>query len=543
MVLALNAKKRLTLAGGAAGVLAAILSACTTTPKAPGAGGTGPGRLPGHEPVHYTGEQPPPAPREFRAAWVSTVANIDWPSRSNLPPAKQQAEAIAILERARSLNLNAIVLQVRPSADTIYPSKLEPWSEYLTGRQGKEPQPAWDPLQFWVAQAHARGMELHAWFNPYRAGHTAARSPFSRDHISNTNPQAVKKYGKYLWMDPGEESASRHTLEVILDVVRRYDIDGVHIDDYFYPYPIEAPNATGAEAAALDLPSWQKPELEFPDQPSWQRYVQGGGTLDRAGWRRQNVDRLIEAIYTGIHREKSWVKFGISPFGIGRPDRRPPGIAGFSQYDKLYADAELWLQKGWLDYLAPQLYWPIKQAPQAFPVLLDYWLAQNTRARHIWPGMFTSKTADGSNKAFTPDEIVRQIDVTRMRPAGTGHVHFSMAPLMQNRAGLADRLKANSYQSAALIPASPWLGDDAPAAPTVALKRGTGGLTVSLGTPKNAVQYAIWARYGEEWRFTVAPAARGEVVLADDAGVPARAVVVTAVDRLGNESQRASARL
>lgn len=523
--------------------MAAFLAACTTGPKRPGMSGMPGVPVLSHELPHYTGEQPPPAPREFRAAWVSTVANIDWPSRSNLPPAKQQAEALAILDRARALNLNAIVLQVRPSADAIYPSPLEPWSEYLTGKQGKEPQPAWDPLQFWVAQAHARGLELHAWFNPYRARHSAARSPLAKEHIANTNPQAVKKYGKYLWMDPGEESASRHTLDVILDVVRRYDIDGVHIDDYFYPYPIEATGANGAEAAALDVPAWQKPEVEFPDQASWQRYVQGGGTLDRAGWRRQNVDRLIEAIYTGVHREKAWVKFGISPFGIGRPDRRPRGIAGFSQYDKLYADAELWLQKGWLDYLAPQLYWPIAQAPQSFPVLLDYWLAQNTHARHVWPGIFTSKTADGSSKPFSPDEIVQQIDVTRMRPTVNGHVHFSIAPLMQNRAGLFDKLKANSYQSAALVPASPWLGDQAPAPPSVALRRGANGLTVGLGAPKNATQYAIWARYGEEWRFTVASAARNEVVLADYDGVPAHTVVVTAVDRLGNESARARAKL
>ncbi|WP_371860979.1 glycoside hydrolase family 10 protein [Pseudoduganella flava] len=543
-MLAFDRNKRLLLSAGAAGVLAAVLSSCSTTPTRPveTPAGTG-GPVPHPEPPHFTGEQPPAAPREFRAAWVSTVANIDWPSRSNLPPAKQQAEAIAILDRAKALNLNAIVLQVRPSADAIYPSKLEPWSEFLTGRSGKEPQPAWDPLQFWIAQAHARGMELHAWFNPYRARHSAARTPLAKEHIANTNPQAVKTYGKFLWMDPGEEAASQHTLNVILDVVRRYDIDGVHIDDYFYPYPIEAPGAPGGEAAALDTPAWQKPELEFPDQSSWQRYVQGGGTLDRASWRRQNVDKLIEQIYTGIHREKAWVKFGISPFGIGRPDRRPPGIAGFSQYDKLYADAETWLQKGWLDYLSPQLYWPIAQAPQAYPVLLDYWLGQNTRGRHVWPGLFTSRTADGSGKPFGQDEIQQQIDVTRSRPAAQGHVHFSMAALMQNRGGLYDRLKSESYQSAALVPATPWLGDTAPEAPTVAVKRDGKAVCVALGPVKNAARYAIWARYGDEWRFTVAPATKNEVVLADLAGVPARAVVVTAVDRVGNESPRASARL
>lgn len=565
--MAFNAKRRLTIAAAAAGV-AAFLGACTSAPTVPaegaanaGAGGAGGasgagagtggatgqageagqggGAAPGQ---HFTGEQPPAAPREFRAAWVSTVANIDWPSRGNLPPARQQAEAIAILERARSLHLNAIVLQVRPSADAIYPSKLEPWSEFLTGQQGKAPEPAWDPLAFWIQQAHARGMELHAWFNPYRARHSAARTPNAPGHIANARPQVVRQYGKFQWMDPGEEAAAQQTLDVILDVVRRYDIDGVHIDDYFYPYPIEAPGANGGEAA-LDAPAnGGKPELDFPDNAAWQRYQQGGGALDKASWRRQNVNQLIEAIYAGIRKEKSWVRFGISPFGIGRPDRRPPGIQGFSQYDKLYADAELWLQNGWLDYLAPQLYWPIAQPPQAFPVLLDYWLGQNKRGRHIWPGLYTSRI-DDSPKSFTAEEIVQQVGVMRSRPNVNGHIHFSIAALMQNRKGVTDQLKAVSYQGPALVPASPWLGSEAPPAPTVALKRHASGLALALGNVQRASQVAIWARYGAEWRFNVVPASRGEVVLTDDNGVPARSVVVSAVDRLGNESPRVAAAL
>jgi uncharacterized lipoprotein YddW (UPF0748 family) len=553
--LAFNAKRRLTIAAAAAGV-AALMGACTSTPIAPadgaaaaspaGTGGAAPApaagaaAMPVQPPI--TGEQPPAAPREFRAAWVSTVANIDWPSRSNLPPARQQAEAIAILDRAKALHLNAIVLQVRPSADAIYPSKLEPWSEFLTGQQGKAPEPAWDPLAFWISQAHARGLELHAWFNPYRARHSAARTPNAREHIANTKPQVVRQYGKFLWMDPGEEAAAQQTLDVILDVVRRYDIDGVHIDDYFYPYPIEAPGANGGEAA-LDAPSnGNKPELDFPDAATYQRYQQGGGTLERANWRRQNVNQLIEALYTGIHKEKTWVRFGISPFGIGRPDRRPPGIQGFSQYDKLYADAELWLQNGWLDYLAPQLYWPIAQQPQAFPVLLDYWLGQNKRGRHIWPGLYTSRI-DDSSKSFAPEEIVQQVGVTRSRGNANGHIHFSMLALMQNRKGVADQLKAASYQGPALVPASPWLGSEAPPAPTVSVKRHASGLAVILGNATRAAQLAIWARYGDEWRFNVVPAGHSEVVLTDDNGVPARSVVVSAVDRLGNESPRVSAAL
>lgn len=554
--MAFNAKRRLTIAAAAAGV-AALMGACSSTPTVPAAGeaaappsGGGSGNAPAPvtaaspAPVQQriTGEQPPAAPREFRAAWVSTVANIDWPSRSNLPPARQQAEALAILDRAKALHLNAIVLQVRPSADAIYPSRLEPWSEFLTGQQGKAPEPAWDPLAFWIAQAHARGLELHAWFNPYRARHSAARTPNAREHVANTRPQVVRQYGKFQWMDPGEEAAAQQTLDVILDVVRRYDIDGVHIDDYFYPYPIEAPGANGGEAA-LDAPSnGNKPELDFPDGASYQRYLQGGGTLDRANWRRQNVNQLIEALYTGIHKEKSWVRFGISPFGIGRPDRRPPGIQGFSQYDKLYADAELWLQNGWLDYLAPQLYWPIAQQPQAFPVLLDYWLGQNKRGRHIWPGLYTSRI-DDSSKSFSADEIVQQVGVMRSRGNANGHIHFSMAALMQNRKGVSDHLKATSYQGPALVPASPWLGSEAPPPPTVAVKRHASGLSLTLGNAGRATHLAIWAHYGEEWRFNVVPAGRSEVVLTDDNGVPARSVVVSAVDRLGNESPRVSAAL
>jgi uncharacterized lipoprotein YddW (UPF0748 family) len=549
-----NAKKRQSLAACVAGGLAALLSGCTSTPLAPatparpvppgaGAGsgnGAGAGTASAGGGTPADPAAPPPAPREFRAAWVSTVANIDWPSRSNLSVDRQQAEALAILDRAKALNLNAIVLQVRPSADAIYPSELEPWSEFLTGQQGRAPRPLYDPLQFWIDHAHARGLELHAWFNPYRARHATARTPLTPGHIANTQPDAVKPYGRFLWMDPGEPAASRHTLEVVLDVVRRYDIDGVHIDDYFYPYPIDAPNAAGAESAALDGGAAPRTELEFPDQPSWQRYLLAGGQLDRAGWRRQNVNQLIEALYTGIHKEKAWVRFGVSPFGIGRPDRRPPGIVGFSQYDKLYADAELWLASGWLDYLAPQLYWPVAQAPQAFDVLLDYWLAQNAHGRHVWPGLYTSRI-DNSSKAFPPEEIVKQIGVTRSRAGGHGHLHFSVAALMENRKGVSDQLKAQAYQYAALVPATPWLGAAAPAAPAVTARRDGAGLALKLapGAGQAVARFAVWSRYGNEWRFAVAPGTRTELRLPDDgtAGA-ASAVVVSAIDRLGNESAR-----
>ncbi|RYG69763.1 hypothetical protein EON77_14425, partial [bacterium] len=254
--------------------------------------------------------EPAPMPREFRGVWVATVDNIDWPSRRNLSTAQQKAELLHILDVAQSMNLNAVIFQVRPSADALYPSKYEPWSEYLTGLQGRAPNPRWDPLEFACREAHARGLELHCWFNPYRAKHPAQKGPLARNHIAVTNPAVVKTYARYLWMDPGERRVQERSLNVMLDVVRRYDVDGVHIDDYFYPY--QEKNSAGRL-------------IPFPDGPSYARYKKGGGTLTKPDWRRRNVDTFIENAYEGIHRTKPWVKFGISPFGIYRSGY-PKGI-------------------------------------------------------------------------------------------------------------------------------------------------------------------------------------------------------------------------
>jgi uncharacterized lipoprotein YddW (UPF0748 family) len=312
--------------------------------------------------------------------------------------------------------------------------------------------------------------------------------------------------------------------------VRRYDIDGVHLDDYFYPYPETGNNGLDAGAATT--------EIDFPDKPAWDRYRAGGGTLDRASWRRDNVNRLIERLYQGIHAEKRWVKFGISPFGIGRPDRRPPSIQGFSQYDKLYADAELWLQQGWLDYFTPQLYWPRSQTPQAYDTLLDYWIGQNTMGRHMWPGLFTSRIGAPS-RDYEPQEVLEQIAVARSRPGATGHVHFSMVALTENRKGISDQLRAVHYTAPALVPATPWLAGAAPSAPRVTAVRAPGGVELKLASGPSIAAYAVWARYGRQWRFDVVPAARAGAVVTDDAALGrVDAIVVSAVDRVGVESQR-----
>jgi len=487
---------------------------------------------------------PPASPREFRAAWVASVANIDWPSRPGLPAAAWRAEAVAMLDRAKSLGLNAIVLQVRPAADALYASALEPWSEYLTGQQGRPPaaeaatragsaEPS-DPLALWVAEAHRRGLELHAWFNPYRARHPSAKGPLAASHVAQVRPQAVKRYGDMLWMDPAEPDAVAQTLAVVDDVVRRYDIDGVHIDDYFYPYPIKA-EAGGAEA----------PEQPFPDDPAWLRYLSSGGTLDRAGWRREQVDRLVQALHRTVHQARPWVRFGISPFGLGKPALRPPGIVGFSQYDKLYADVERWMQQGWLDYLAPQLYWPMDREGQAFAPLLDYWLGQNPHGRHVWPGLFTSMVGSGNAapgsalpaKGWPAREVLRQIEHSRTRlPRGEGgHLHFSMVALMQDRDGLAEALRTGLYAQPALVPATTWLAGPDPdrEATGPRLARQANGSVAIEARPgaRAATRWSVWRRRGEAWRFEVHGAVPGARVT----GAAGELLVVRPVDALGLE--------
>ena len=466
----------------------------------------------------------PPAPREFRAVWVSTVANIDWPSRKDLNVEKQKAEIVAMLDRAVELKLNAIILQVRPSADAIYPSEIEPWSEYLTGEQGKAPSPFYDPLQMWIEQAHLRGLELHAWFNPYRARTPVARSVPSAKHISKTTPSVVRQYGDLLWMDPAEPVAMQQTLAVIADVVRRYDVDGIHIDDYFYPYPIKTANGQ---------------EQEFPDDTAWVAYLKTGGSLTRADWRREHVNQLVQSINLIVHQEKPWVKFGISPFGIGRPDRLPPGITGFSQYDKLYADVELWLANGWVDYLAPQLYWAIDPPAQAFKVLHDYWLTQNTQGRHIWPGLYTSRI-DNSDKSWQADEILNQVEATREKANG-GHIHFSMVALNQNRKDVRKRLMAEKYAQAALVPASSWLNQGVPSA---VLLSGAGlakTADVKLDQAAQIRWLAVWRRYDQQWVFSLQSAMQLSIGMADDPELGAvKQIVVSAIDRTGQEGPRAT---
>jgi uncharacterized lipoprotein YddW (UPF0748 family) len=472
---------------------------------------------------HESETTPPLPPREFRGAWVATVANIDWPSKPGLSATEQQIEMLAILDTAQRLHLNAIVLQVRPACDALYDSKLEPWSEYLTGHMGDAPAPYYDPLQFAIDEAHRRGIELHAWFNPYRAHQAESHAEFCENHVSLKHPELVRAYGKSLWLDPSEKAVQDYSIRVILDVVKRYDIDGVHLDDYFYPYKENGPDG--------------KP-MDFPDETNWQKYQKEGGALNRDDWRRDQVDRFIERLYKAIKHEKNWVKFGISPFGIWRPGN-PPSIRGFDAYQQIYADSKLWLNQGWLDYWSPQLYWKQGQAGQSYSELLHWWTSENTKHRNIWPGNYTSRVADGSATSWDAAEIIKQINVTRHEPGAGGNLHFSMKALMQPRTGLADALSRTAYAEPALVPASPWLRRERIGKPKISLKRDTQDSAVYIDwKPTGKGKAWLWLvqiKRRSSWQNIVQPAEQASHKLEDwVAGQHSTTIAITPVDRCGN---------
>ncbi|HKQ37417.1 MAG TPA: family 10 glycosylhydrolase [Verrucomicrobiae bacterium] len=451
--------------------------------------------------------KPPPLPREFRAVWVASVGNINWPSKPGLSTADQKAELVGIFNKAAELRLNAVLFQVRPACDALYVSSYEPWSEYLTGRMGQAPQPFYDPLAFAVEEAHKRGMELHAWFNPFRARFSKAISPIASSHISKTQPSLVKTYGKYLWLDPGEPAVREHSLKVILDVVKRYDIDGVHMDDYFYPYPEKG--------------------LEFPDAPSWNRYRVSGGKSDRADWRRENVNRFIEQLYARVKREKPHVKVGVSPFGIWRPGV-PASVRGFDAYDRLYADSRKWLIEGWVDYFTPQLYWAIDAPEQSFTTLLKWWAGQNPKQRHLWPGI----SVHGPDGKRTGPEVANQVMAVRREGGSDGVAFWGIKSLFGNRNGVADLLRSRVYTDLALVPASPWLDRAPPVAPTVNVT--TNPLKVGVSSSEQVWLWALQVKRASGWKLQIMSGRFGGFSF--DAGDEPEAFALRAIDRCGNES-------
>jgi uncharacterized lipoprotein YddW (UPF0748 family) len=440
---------------------------------------------------------------------------------------EQQAELLDLLDRAQRLNLNAVIFQVRPAADALYDSPHEPWSHFLTGRQGRAPVPYWDPLRFAVTEAHRRGLELHAWFNPFRAGFVNGTSPAAANHVSRRRPELVRRYGSYYWMDPGMKASHDLAIQVVRDVVRRFDVDGVHIDDYFYPY-------RETDRRGRMLP--------FPDDASYARYRRNGGRLARDDWRRDNVDRFVERLYAEVKKEKPWVKVGVSPFGIWRPGH-PEQVRGLDAYVEIFADARKWVRNGWMDYVVPQLYWTIDQREQPYPVLLRWWVEQNLKGRHVWAGNYTSRVVDPRQTRWTPDELVAQVRYTRAATGASGNVHFSMSAFMTDDVGLGRQLSEQVYEAPALVPASPWLaGRRSPVRARVerdaSARVGDGALALRLSADDSTRvrQWVVRARFGDRWEVRLVPAVQRSYVLAGDPARPAPDVIaVSAVDRVGIE--------
>ena len=412
---------------------------------------------------------------EFRGVWVATVENIDWPSKRGLPVETQQQEFIKLLDMHQKNGMNAVVVQVRPAADAMYPSSLEPWSEYLTGTQGVAPVPFYDPLAFMIEETHKRGMEFHAWFNPYRAlanASAANLAALSSSHIINTQPTWIMSAGTQRILNPGNPAVWNYVIKVVMDVVRRYDIDGVHFDDYFYPYPSAGTYNDDAEYAS-----------------------NGRGITTKDEWRRSNVDSLIRRLNDSIKLAKPWVKFGISPSGIWLSATTSPAnpagsntSSGATQhYKDLYANSRLWLQQGWVDYIAPQIYWYIGQTGSDYNILVPWW-NNNAFGRHIYSGMAGYKVGDAAqNAAFATDnnQIPNQVRLNRQNTNIKGQIFYNTTSLRNNKLGFRDSLQLNFYVKPALQPTMSWKDNVAPLPATSlnAVASGLNAITLNWTKP------------------------------------------------------------
>jgi len=463
----------------------------------------------------------PHAPkREMRAVWIATVGNIDWPSKPGLSAQQQQQEFLNQLSFFQRSGFNTVVVQVRPAADAFYPSPYEPWSKYLTGKQGQPPFPKYDPLEFMINETHKRNMEFHAWFNPYRALVSSSSNPNPPGHATREHPDWIINYDGKSYFDPGNPDAREYILKVILDVVRRYDIDAVHIDDYFYPYP-----AGGRP---------------FPDRASYNRYNNGQSLED---WRRGNVNLFVSQLNTNIKKEKAWVKFGVSPFGIWRNQKDDPegsATRGSSCYDDLYSDILLWIERKWVDYVAPQLYWEHGHRVAPYDVLLPWW-KQHSGQRQLYIGLGVYRMLNATASPWnSPNEILKQIRAARQ--IGTdGFIFYSSSSFSKIRPGLTDSLQQNYFGSIAIPPAMPWLDHTAPPAPVLTVSGTNGGVLLQWESNAKAQQRYLVYRFDEDEKIDLSDA--GQIIaltrnnsFLDKEGGRNFRYVVTALDRLWNES-------
>jgi uncharacterized lipoprotein YddW (UPF0748 family) len=502
---------------------------------------------------------PPPIEREFRAAWISPTEGGDWPSRPGLSIDDQKVELAEVFDRAKAAGLNAVLLHVRTAGDAFYPTKRAPWSRYLVGRDASAlgAYNGYDPVSLAIDDAHARGIQLHVWFNPFRAMPPDDLGKPIAGHVTSTHPEWVRRYGKSTWIDPGIPAARRAVLDAILEVVDRYDVDGVHLDDYFYPYLEEATVTRAVKRGKKRRRITQRVTLRFPDDVSWRRYGAARGWTDRGAWRRANVDDFVRTLYSEIKARKRWVLVGISPFGIWRPGH-PAGITGLDAYAETFADARRWLREGWVDYLAPQLYWPLDNYQQRFTRLDAWWRSENVLGRHLWPGLFTMRVGS-RNDPWSIDEIAHEVEALRTARRGTteslGHVHFRLrtfGALVDDSTTFGDELRAAEYSVEALPPASPWLGAASPAKPVLAppdeelLQNGVGqdGSTVRtsaraafVALPGDSVALRWWLvqtlGMDRRWRERLVPATGQALAVLMTETSGAQWIAITPISRTG----------
>jgi uncharacterized lipoprotein YddW (UPF0748 family) len=473
--------------------------------------------------------------REFRGIWVATVENIDWPATPNETTAQQQQELITILDAHQKTGINAIMLQIRPAADAFYAKSREPWSKWLTGKQGLAPNPVYDPLEFAVSEAHKRGMELHAWINPYRATKDSAYSQLSPQHITHIKPEWFFTYGGMKLFNPGLPEVREYIVQVVLDMITNYDIDGIHMDDYFYPYHVAG--------------------QQINDQQAYQQYGKGFTNID--DWRRDNVNTLIKMLNDSIHQHNPRMKFGISPFSIwANKTQLADGsdTHGSDSYFALYADSRKWVQEGWVDYINPQLYRPIDDKLVPFKTMIDWW-GNNAYGRHLYIGQAPYRIIENKLPGFRlPSQLPGQIQYLRKNARVQGSVYFSSNSLMNNPLGFTDSLRANYYHYPALPPVMLWRDSIAPNAPVgLIAKPELNGVKLMWQTPLMAKDnepvygYVVYRfstgaklnldnaenilsiQYNNNTLYLDTTAQKGKTYT----------YIVTAIDRLKNESEKA----
>lgn len=474
-------------------------------------------------------QQSPYPKREFRGAWIQAVNG----QFRGIPTEKLKQTLIDQLNSLQGAGINAIIFQVRPEADALYASQLEPWSRFLTGVQGQAPSPYWDPMQFMIDECHKRGMEFHAWINPYRVK-TSLKSELSPNHLYNIHPEWFVTYNNQLFFDPALPESRRHICMVVADIVSRYDVDAIHMDDYFYPYP----------AKGMDL----------PDDASFARY--GGGFTNRADWRRSNVNILIQKIHETIRGLKPWVKFGISPFGIYRNEKNDPlgsKTNGLQNYDDLYADVLLWARNGWVDYNIPQIYWQIGHPAADYETLVKWW-AKNTENRPLFIGqsvMNTIQNADPKNPSV--NQLPRKMALERAYQTIGGSCQWPASAVVENAGKYRDALVQEYHKYPALVPVFDFMDDKAPGKVRKVKKVWTeDGYMLFWTAPRakdemdRAVQYVVY-RFGDKERVNIDDASHIVAVTRNNFyklpykdGKNKYRYVVTALDRLHNESKSVS---